>query len=360
MTAQPIRLTATLLIAITFVILAQTVLGPTLFTPADARPAAQPLTPPPHHLTYQGYLTDGAGNPLDGSYRLDFSLHDALSEGKTVWGPESHAAVSVQQGLFNAVLGQTIELAPKLFQQALFLEVTINQTATLSRQPLRPVAQAFSLLPGATIQGQPLGSVYGLTVINQSTDAQSRGLWVVGEQHGLVVQETGAGDVALKSTSFVEAQGYKSVEPSYWWTAGMQGLPVKPLTMQPTLTGTVILSSSVAGPQLFYLPLSVPSELYGQTVSMSELRLDYRTSHADSYIAGVRLAKSTSVDEADLLIDEAVRLDSTVATSHPMTTTGNISLTAESGPLNLQLTLELSEPTHTILIRGARLRLTHR
>lgn len=360
MTTQRIRLTMALLIAISSVILAQTVLGQTLFTPVDARPAVQPITQPPHHLNYQGYLTDGQGNPLDGSYRLDFSLHDALSEGKTVWGPEAHESVSVQRGLFNAVLGETIDLTPNLFRQALFLEVTINQTATLSRQPLRPVAQAFSLLPGATIEGQPLGSVYGLTVINRSTDPQSRGLWAVGEQHGLVVQETGAGDVALKSTSFVEAQGYKSVEPSYWWTAGMQGRAVHPLTMQPTLTGTVILSSSVAGPQLFYLPLSVPSELYGQSVSVSELRLDYRTSHADSTISGVRLAKSTSVDGADLLINEAVRLDSTLATSHTMTTTGNISLTAESGPLILQLTLELSAPAHTILIRGARLRLNHR
>ncbi len=318
-----------------------------------------PPIPPPNQINYQGYLTDNQGSPLNGDYALDFTLYNAPSAGEAVWGPENHAAVSVERGLFNTVLGQTIELTPNLFRQALYLEVTVNQTNTLPLQPLRPVPQAFSLLPGATIEGQPIGSTYGLTVINTSADRLARGMLAVGEQHGLVVQETGAGDVALKSTSFVEAQGYKSVEPTYWWVAGIQGVPQTPLVAQPTLTGTAILSSVLTGTHQFYLPLSIPSQLYGQPVSVRTVRLNYQTSDPQSYIRRVQLVKQVDVAQVESLLDESLQLDSQFATSLTLTTTGHITLTADSGPLNLALTVDLAAPTHTISIGGARLRLDH-
>jgi len=316
---------------------------------------------PPRYLNYQGYLTDGQGQPLNGSQTLAFALYQTPQTETPIWGPELHEDVSVQQGLFQVVLGESIGLTPNLFRQALWLQVAINQTVTMPLQPLQTVPYAFGLIPGATIEGEPVGSVYALTAINNSANPQGRGLWAVGSEYGLMVQETGAGDVALKSTSFVEAQGYKSTEPSYWWVSGMTGLPANPteLTLRPTVTGTAILTSHIKGPQAFHIPITLASELYGQAVQIDQMTIHYLTSHADSAITRVRLEKQQTVVTSETVLNEITRLDSTIATSAIITITDNNRLTAEEGLLHLQLTLDFASPTHTIFIGGIRLRLVH-
>ncbi len=321
---------------------------------------SQISTPPPYQLNYQGYLTDGAGKPLEGEQALEFALYDGYTNGQQIWGPENHPKVPLKRGLFNVVLGETRELRPAIFKQALFLQVKVNQT-TLTTQTLRAVPYSFGLMPGAIVEGDPLGTVYALSVINTGTTAQSRGIWAVGQQYGLLAQETGAGDVAIKSTSFIEAQGYKSTEPSYWWVAGMQGVVANPaeLHMRPTLTGTAILSSTIAGTQYFYLPVAVPSQLYGQEVAVREVTLFYYVSDSHSPIVATRLEKMTAADSSETLLHETLPLTSTLPTSYTMTTSGTYTLTQTAGPLNLQLTLNFADPSHAIYIGGMRLKLMH-
>lgn len=328
----------------------------------EAVTTEEAINSPPYEMNYQGFLTDEAGQPLEGDYQLGFSLYDSPTAENEIWGPEIHPDVPVKRGLFNVVLGQEIELAPVIFRRALYLQVTVNETATLSLQPLRAVPNAFSLLPGATIEGNPLGTIYALTAINTDTNPQSqgRGLWAQGYQYGVVAQETGPGNVSLKSTSFVEAQGYKSLEPTYWWSPGISGRPANSadLTMGLTITGTAELGSSITGTHEFYLPLALPTVLYGQPVRVTEMTLYYATSQSESYIAAARLDKQVSATTSETLMNRTLMLSSTTPTSytHPLQ---NGTLTADSGPLTLQLRLTIADPSHLIYIGGVRLRLEH-
>jgi hypothetical protein len=105
----------------------------------------------PFTLNYQGFLTDGSGTPLQGTQTLTFTLHDAQTLGAQVWGPETHTT-NLVNGLFSLVLGETQALTPAIFNQALFLQINVNGVS-LARQPLRPVAYAFGLVPGAEVKG---------------------------------------------------------------------------------------------------------------------------------------------------------------------------------------------------------------
>ena len=73
-----------------------------------ARPLLSPDSAPGPSATivnYQGRLADIEGNPLDGTYGMTFALYDAPTGGALMWGPESHAAVPVSDGLFSVGLG---------------------------------------------------------------------------------------------------------------------------------------------------------------------------------------------------------------------------------------------------------------
>lgn len=87
-------------------------------------PALQVTAPPtlPRTISYQGLLTASGGTPAaDGSYNLQFDLFDSSVGGSSQW-TESHAAVSVQRGTFNVILGSTTSLNVD-FNRSLYLEV---------------------------------------------------------------------------------------------------------------------------------------------------------------------------------------------------------------------------------------------
>lgn len=68
--------------------------------------AASAFAVGPQVINYQGVLTDDLGQPLDGSYDLTFRIYRYQGGGSALW-TEVHAAVPVDQGLFNVVLGET-------------------------------------------------------------------------------------------------------------------------------------------------------------------------------------------------------------------------------------------------------------
>ncbi len=81
----------------------------------------------PSAINFQGNLTDpGTGNAIaDGAYDMDFSLFDANIDGVQLWS-ESQLGVSVQNGIFNVILGSVNQLDPAVFNQPVWLEITIN------------------------------------------------------------------------------------------------------------------------------------------------------------------------------------------------------------------------------------------
>jgi hypothetical protein len=122
-------------------------------------------------ISYQGWLTDPAGNPLDGTYTMRFRLYDAETGGTMLWD-SGDQSVSVDEGLFNVKL----DIDHSDFNgQELWLEIQVGNQK-LSRQELLPVPYALSLRPGADI----IGSIDGDSILkarNESSADYSSGIY---------------------------------------------------------------------------------------------------------------------------------------------------------------------------------------
>ena len=92
-------------------------------------------------INYQGRLADSSGNPLDGTYGMSFSLWDAATDGGLVWGPESHAAVPVSDGLFSVGLGSQTSggIPTSTWNGDRYLEITVGGETLSPRELIRSV-----------------------------------------------------------------------------------------------------------------------------------------------------------------------------------------------------------------------------
>jgi len=94
----------------------------------------------PNLMPYQGRLTDAAGNPINGSQTIEFSIYDAAEAGSLLHTQTED--VTVQNGLFNVNLGP---LPGSLFTgQNLYLGIRVGGDAEMTpRQLLGSVPYAF-------------------------------------------------------------------------------------------------------------------------------------------------------------------------------------------------------------------------
>lgn len=129
-----------------------------LTTSVWARPLLEAAnTPGPNATTvnYQGRLADASGSPLSGSYAMAFALWDAPSGGSRVWGPESHAAVPVSEGLFNVGLGSLTPggIPTGVWSGDRYLEIGIGGETLSPRELIRsvPVAGMALTVPDGAI-----------------------------------------------------------------------------------------------------------------------------------------------------------------------------------------------------------------
>jgi hypothetical protein len=108
--------------------------------------SAAPQTDVEGAMSVQGFLTNAAGNPLNGSYNMIFRIYD-ISSGGTALCTAALAGVQVSNGQFGAtVYCNAIE------GQQLWLGITVGTDSEMTpRQSIRPVAYAMSLRPGAVI-----------------------------------------------------------------------------------------------------------------------------------------------------------------------------------------------------------------
>jgi hypothetical protein len=97
-------------------------------------------------ISYQGHLTDNAGEPVNGDLPMTFALYDAPTGGTAVWTEERSGSntVPVTAGLFNVLLGSVTPIDVNLFQQqGLWLGISVNgDTEMTPREPLSDVAYA--------------------------------------------------------------------------------------------------------------------------------------------------------------------------------------------------------------------------
>jgi hypothetical protein len=317
----------------------------------------------PSTLNYQGFLTNSSGMAFNGTVNILANLYNASAAGTLVWGPETINSVPVANGLFEIVLGATVPLTPDMFDEALYLELTINGTV-MPRQPLRASAYAFGLVPGARVDGTPGSATYALTVNNRSTSAGSRGLFAQGYEYGLYVSETGTGDVAIYSPDYIRGRGFRSTEDSYLFAAGAQGSPWddpanSQLIVDAQSSGTMKINArSAAGTYYFYLPIDTPAVLFGQPVTVEQLTVYYSVSNAASYITELSLEKGTGANSSTALLVSTTDLTSTTAASASYTPT-DAALSSTSGHLMVRFVLTFANTSNSIYIGGIRLRLGH-
>jgi hypothetical protein len=137
-------------------------------------------------INYQGQLSDpNTGEPLDGSYTMQFQLYGAEAGGSPVWDSGSQS-VQVDNGLFNVEL----DVDQRDFNgQALWLRIGVGGQWLTPRREILPVPYALSLRPGAWIEGSVDGGKT-LFVRNDSSALGSTGIlgWAYatsGETYGL-------------------------------------------------------------------------------------------------------------------------------------------------------------------------------
>jgi microcystin-dependent protein len=101
----------------------------------------------PTVMTYQGYLADAGGAPLDGSANLVFTICPTQASSTVEW-TETHNGVSVEDGYFTVLLGETTAMDVNVFSGTeRWLEVTVNGTP-MPRQRIASTPYALQAQDG--------------------------------------------------------------------------------------------------------------------------------------------------------------------------------------------------------------------
>jgi cysteine-rich repeat protein len=98
----------------------------------------------PQVISYQGYLTNGSGTPINAMVQVTFSLYAAATGGPAVWTEQQ--TLQVSGGVFNALLGTVTPIALP-FNVPYFLGVKVGADAEMTPRP--PVTSVpFALRAG--------------------------------------------------------------------------------------------------------------------------------------------------------------------------------------------------------------------
>ncbi|MFH1686843.1 MAG: tail fiber domain-containing protein [bacterium] len=122
----------------------------------------------PTAISYQGYLTNTAGNPLDTMVDMRFRIYDAAVGGAVVWD-ETQVAVVVVDGGFTVALGSVAPITDVVFQDVdRWLGIQVGADPEISpRTKLLTVPYALRV---STVDGAGGGAVTGdLTVTGAGT-----------------------------------------------------------------------------------------------------------------------------------------------------------------------------------------------
>ncbi len=168
----------------------------------------------PGSLSYQGYLTDPSGSPINGAVSVTFTLHDADIAGSSQWTETQN--VDISQGLFQVELGADglNPFSAGLFDLPLWLGMAVELDSEMPpRTPLTSVGFAFKAEDAETVGG------------NTALDLdQSAHVTDTGNPHSVSAAQTGAastgnvGSGVKGSDTFLDAFGYP--RPIILWMFG--------------------------------------------------------------------------------------------------------------------------------------------
>lgn len=251
----------------------------------------------------QGRLTDASGNPLNAYVSLTASIYD-VSVGGTARCSDADT-VNVSNGLFT--MAMDFCTASVFNGDQLWLGIKAGPDPEMTpRQAIYAVPYAWALRPGAIVKGaDSYVFVPGNALIkNLNTDTTR---WDI--------QANGAARIWRGAT---------------------------------------------AGTKVIYLPVTLPAVLYGQNVTIEEMRVYYRSQNGtNSYITETDLYAQTDADSWIQMRTDANNHTSNSAASYTLAITQNNVLSSTQGALGLFLYLSFANDTDYIQIGGARLRLGH-
>jgi hypothetical protein len=362
-------------------------------------------------INYQGKLFED-GSPAEGTRSMTFRLWTDASDGTEVWaeGPKS---VTVWNGVFTTVLGDTVALDANDFDQALWLEVDVGGT-TLPRQRLMGAPYALSLAPGANVEGSIDGGQSMLFVDNNGSGyallADSTGghgvyargsgsgldgaalyaraqaadgiaLWAENTSLGstdtaLAVTNKGSGDLIQgfggdgDDVPELRVENDGSIQTqadSYVFCPGnafAKDRDQDDTHWDSQANGAVLIwSTGGSSSRAVYLPISLPGVLYGQNVEVKSITVYYRCEDsAGGFVTGTYLYVQTDVDNGALLVSDETDRTSTAASSYTLTPTGSNVLSDAQGSLTLLLYLDLDAGSSTenyVRLGGVRVQLGH-
>ena len=132
---------------------------------AGALPSWAPAAPSTSSSTisYQGYVADSSGNPVNNSLNMAFRLYNVASGGTPLWS-ETHGAMNVSDGLFSVLLGSNTPISQDVFanNSDLWLGITIGSDNEMS--PREKIASA----PYAMVSNVPDGSITQAKLANNA------------------------------------------------------------------------------------------------------------------------------------------------------------------------------------------------
>jgi hypothetical protein len=141
-------------------------------------PAERDATPA-SLLSYQGYLTDAAGNPLDGYVDIVFRLYDQPEGGASLWTEARTGAnaVPLRNGLFELTLGSLTPIPADLYDRgSLYLGVQVGNDPEMTPRELIgavPMAALAQAVPDSSISSRKLAPSWfrGHNLVPFSTSA---------------------------------------------------------------------------------------------------------------------------------------------------------------------------------------------
>lgn len=389
--------------------------------PQAPGPGATPAAPAAvsdgmlNYIPVQGKLTDASGRPLTGTYNLTFRLYDVISGGAALHS-DTHS-VKVVNGLFNSEIGGVT--SSHITGQQLYVGIEVESDGEMDpRLPVFAVPYAWSLKPNASVIGTvssgavlhienagvggralrayamaDTGTNYGIVGAAVSPDGYGgyfynnsasggTGLWAsstngVGLKAGgatAVLAESASG-VALQanSASGVAVKANGKIQSSASSTVWISGNGVRPYKQADQTTidmtdkgGARVTRGAASGNRNVMLPITIPAQLYGQNVTVTDLDIVYLSNTAFDGITAVLLRRQTGMCTdcyLDLKADGADHVCDDSATPNGCTLhydlTSNNQLSPTSGVLYLTLELAFSGEGSWVEIGGVSLTLSH-
>ncbi len=125
----------------------------------------------PGLISYQGRLTDSAGQPVpDGTYTMDFAVYGSATGGTAVW-QETGRPVNVSGGVFTTVLGKGTPLPEAGLPSPAWLETKVGGVTLSPRVQL--TSSPFALRSLIAEQVLPTGAVTSLNSIKGDVTLQA-------------------------------------------------------------------------------------------------------------------------------------------------------------------------------------------